>query len=131
MEVEKEIIMVEEGAHNRGTQVFDADGGIQVFDADGGIRRLRNDIQHYRHKDLMDLEKSQMQLSEMFMDLSIMIESQGEQIDRIEFSVENASEYVESAKKELTSAVGFKDAARKVRGRLLVEAILFQSYYIM
>ena len=78
MEVEKEIIMVEEGAHNRGTQVFDADGGIQVFDADGGIRRLRNDIQHYRHKDLMDLEKSQMQLSEMFMDLSIMIESQGE-----------------------------------------------------
>ena len=52
----------------------------------------------------------------MFMDLSIMIESQGELIDRIEYSVEHASEYVESAKKKLKKAVDYQTEARKVRG---------------
>ena len=123
---EKEINdMVEEGADG-GTQVF---GGKRLAEAESAL----NDIQE-RHKDLMNLEKSLVELrfslipisgkhvflgaltvhlSEMFMDLSIMIESQGEQIDRIEFSVEEAGEYVERGKEILDDAKKIKREIRK------------------
>lgn len=71
-----------------------------------------NDIQ-VRHQDILKLEKSLMELHEMFLDLSIMIESQGEMIDRIEFNVSSAANHVEKASKELKQAVKSQSAARK------------------
>lgn len=71
-----------------------------------------SDIQE-RHQELLKLQSSLMELHTMFLDLSIMIDEQGEMIDRIEFNVSSASNYVEKAQKELKQAVKAQSAARK------------------
>lgn len=66
--------------------------------------------------------------------------SQGEMIDRIEYHVEKASEYVEAAKDDTKKAVVFKSRSRKVSVSLCLmtclmlkhtwHTFLYDSYFI-
>nr|QQY02456.1 syntaxin 1 [Cryptocotyle lingua] len=67
-----------------------------------------------RHQDIMKLEKSIKELHDMFMDMAMLVESQGEMIDRIEYNVEQAVDYIESAKADTKKAVKYQSSARKV-----------------
>ncbi|CAF0788128.1 unnamed protein product [Brachionus calyciflorus] len=74
-----------------------------------------------RHKDILKLEQSIKELHDMFMDMAMLVESQGEMIDNIERNMSQATEYVEQAKSETKQAVVYQKKARRVR-------LIFTSY---
>ncbi|PKK25865.1 syntaxin 2 [Columba livia] len=75
-------------------------------------RQALNEIES-RHKDIMKLESSIRELHEMFMDMAMFVETQGEMINNIERNVMNASDYVEHAKEETKKAVKYQSKARR------------------
>ncbi|XP_033924254.1 syntaxin-2 isoform X2 [Melopsittacus undulatus] len=75
-------------------------------------RQALNEIES-RHKDIMKLESSIRELHEMFMDMAMFVETQGEMINNIEKNVMNASDYVEHAKEETKKAVKYQSKARR------------------
>lgn len=68
-----------------------------------------------RHADIMKLEKNIKELHDMFMDMAMMIENQGEIIDRIEYNVQNTAEYAEKAKEEIIQALNLQKKSRKLK----------------
>lgn len=66
-----------------------------------------------RHADIMKLEKSIREIHQMFLDMAVLVESQGELIDRIEYNVQNAADFVDSGKTNLNTAIKYRDKARK------------------
>ncbi|KHJ49463.1 SNARE domain protein [Trichuris suis] len=67
-----------------------------------------------RHNDIMKLESSIRELHDMFMDMAMLVESQGEMIDRIEYNVEHAKDYVDRAVSDTKKAVQYQSKARRV-----------------
>eukprot|EP00794_Sanderia_malayensis_P013758 gene13758-15197_t len=66
-----------------------------------------------RHNDIMKLETSIRELHEMFTDMAILVESQGEMINNIETNVIKASEYIQSAARDVKKAVTYQSKARR------------------
>ncbi|XP_045700211.1 syntaxin-2 isoform X2 [Phyllostomus hastatus] len=75
-------------------------------------RQALNEIES-RHKDIMKLETSIRELHEMFMDMAMLVETQGEMINNIEKNVMNAADYVEHAKEETKKAIKYQSKARR------------------
>ncbi|XP_029427124.1 syntaxin-2 isoform X2 [Rhinatrema bivittatum] len=75
-------------------------------------RQALNEIES-RHKDIIKLESSIRELHEMFMDMAMLVETQGEMINNIEKNVTNAADYVEHAKEETKKAVRYQSKARR------------------
>ncbi|KAK3566051.1 hypothetical protein QTP86_025033 [Hemibagrus guttatus] len=84
-------------------------------------RQALNEIES-RHKDIIRLESSIKELHEMFMDMAMLVETQGEMIDNIENNVRNAVEYVGKANEEVKKAVRYQKSAR--RKYIILAAIL-------
>lgn len=70
------------------------------------------DVQE-RHQDIIKLEKSINQLHQLFVDLSVLVESQGEMLDHIEESVKNSENYTRKGAEALTTAVTRQKRSRK------------------
>ncbi|XP_035792025.1 syntaxin-1A-like isoform X8 [Anopheles albimanus] len=66
-----------------------------------------------RHADIIKLENSIRELHDMFMDMAMLVESQGEMVDRIEYHVEKSTDYVTSGGENLVQAVKYMSKARK------------------
>ncbi|XP_026757595.1 syntaxin-1A isoform X5 [Galleria mellonella] len=66
-----------------------------------------------RHADIIKLETSIRELHDMFMDMAMLVESQGELIDRIEHHVSQTTDYVETGRGELKQAYKWAIKARK------------------
>ncbi|XP_044131562.1 syntaxin-2 isoform X1 [Bufo gargarizans] len=75
-------------------------------------RQALNEIES-RHKDIMKLESSIRELHDMFMDIAMLVETQGEMINNIEKNVENAVDYIEHAKEETKKAVKYQSKSRR------------------
>ncbi|VVC92680.1 unnamed protein product [Leptidea sinapis] len=73
-----------------------------------------------RHADIIKLETSIRELHDMFMDMAMLVESQGELIDRIEHHVSEATEYVETGGGELVQAHMWARKARKKKVFLVI-----------
>ncbi|XP_016108890.1 syntaxin-1A isoform X3 [Sinocyclocheilus grahami] len=65
-----------------------------------------------RHNEIIKLENSIRELHDMFMDMAMLVESQGELINNIEKNVCSAQEYVEKAKEETKAAVKVQKTSR-------------------
>ncbi|XP_041504226.1 syntaxin-2 isoform X1 [Microtus oregoni] len=76
-------------------------------------RQALNEIES-RHKDIMKLETSIRELHEMFMDMAMFVETQGEMVNNIERNVMNAADYVEHAKEETKKAIKYQSKARRL-----------------
>ncbi|VDN20970.1 unnamed protein product [Gongylonema pulchrum] len=63
-----------------------------------------------RHNDIMKLESSIRELHDMFMDMAML----GEMVDRIEYNVEHAKEFVDRAVADTKKAVQYQSKARRV-----------------
>ncbi|RNA22046.1 syntaxin-1A isoform X2, partial [Brachionus plicatilis] len=92
-------------------------GNPQIF-TEGILMETQNAKQtladiEARHKDILKLEQSIKELHDMFMDMAMLVESQGEMIDNIERNIGQATEYVEQAKTETKQAVIYQKAARR------------------
>lgn len=75
-------------------------------------RQALNEIES-RHKDIMKLETSIRELHEMFVDMAMFVETQGEMVNNIERNVMNAADYVEHAKEETKKAIKYQSKARR------------------
>lgn len=67
-----------------------------------------------RHADIIKLENSIRELHDMFMDMAMLVESQGEMIDRIEYHVEHAMDYVQTATQDTKKALKYQSKARRI-----------------
>jgi len=73
-----------------------------------------------RHEDIMKLETSIKELHDMFMDMAMLVESQGEMIDRIEYQVDQAVEFVEKATQDTKKAGEYMRKARRKKIMMLL-----------
>merc|ERR1712241_610207 len=73
-----------------------------------------------RHADIIKLETSIKELHDMFMDMAMLVESQGEMIDRIEYHVEHAVYYVQTATQDTKKALKYQSKARRKKIMMLL-----------
>jgi syntaxin 1B/2/3 len=66
-----------------------------------------------KYQDVLKLEQSVEQLHKMFLDLALLVESQGEVLDAIEYQVYNTKDYVSQGNKQLLSALRHRKAQRR------------------
>lgn len=83
-----------------------------ILDDTQQARQSLKDIEA-RHNDIIKLETSIRELHDMFMDMAMLVESQGEMIDRIEYNVEKTVDYVAEAKADTKKAVKYQSKARR------------------
>ncbi|XP_061734341.1 syntaxin-1A-like [Nerophis ophidion] len=73
-----------------------------------------------RHTEIIKLENSIRELHDMFMDMAMLVESQGEMIDRIEYNVEHSVDYVERAVSDTKKAVKYQSKALKKKIMIVI-----------
>uniref|UniRef100_A0A2K5F3P9 t-SNARE coiled-coil homology domain-containing protein n=1 Tax=Aotus nancymaae TaxID=37293 RepID=A0A2K5F3P9_AOTNA len=61
-----------------------------------------------RHKDIVRLESSIKELHDMFMDIAMLVENQGEMLNNIELNVMHTVDHVEKARDETKKAVKYQ-----------------------
>ncbi|XP_021763372.1 syntaxin-related protein KNOLLE-like [Chenopodium quinoa] len=66
-----------------------------------------------RYDAAKEIERSLLELHQVFLDMAVMVESQGEQLDDIEHHVMNASNYVQDGTKNLKQAKDYQRGSRK------------------
>lgn len=66
-----------------------------------------------RHESAKEIERSLLELHQVFLDMAVMVEAQGDQMDDIEHHVMNASHYVKDGSKQLQSAKEYQRGSRK------------------
>ncbi|CAG7725815.1 unnamed protein product, partial [Allacma fusca] len=75
-------------------------------------RQMLADIEA-RHNDIIKLEKSIRELHEMFLEMAVLVENQGEMVDRIETHVTQAQDAVDKAEEQLGQAQKLQTSARR------------------
>lgn len=78
----------------------------------GQVMDTISEIQE-RHDAVQAIEKNLMALHQVFLDMSVLVESQGEQLDNIESHVERASSYVRGGTRHLEVAKKLQRNSRK------------------
>ncbi|XP_051924007.1 syntaxin-2 isoform X1 [Hippocampus zosterae] len=81
--------------------------------SDSKITRQALDEIESRHQDIIRLESSIRELHVMFMDMAMLVETQGEMVNNIENNVSNAAEYICQAKEETKKAVRYQKKSRR------------------
>ncbi|KAA8527719.1 hypothetical protein F0562_035412 [Nyssa sinensis] len=66
-----------------------------------------------RHDAAKEIERSLLELHQVFLDMAVMVEAQGEQMDDIEHHVMNAAQYVSDGTKNLKTAKKYQNSSRK------------------
>lgn len=84
-----------------------------------------------RHADIIKLENSIRELHDMFMDMAMLVESQGELVDRIEFHVTQAKDHVIDGRGELQLAEDYQTKARKKKVMILICVVIVVSILIV
>lgn len=100
-------------------KIISSDGGGEEFMAKavqehgrGKVLETVVEIQD-RHDAAKEIEKSLLELHQVFLDMAVMVEAQGEQMDDIEHHVLNASHYVKDGTKQLHTAKEYQRSSRK------------------
>eukprot|EP00898_Chlorokybus_atmophyticus_P002272 jgi/Chlat1/3045/Chrsp208S03298 len=65
-----------------------------------------------RHDAIRDLERKLLELHQIFLDMAVLVEAQGDLLDNIEAQVAKSVDYVEQATKHLTRAKAFQKSYR-------------------
>merc|ERR1712113_271953 len=66
-----------------------------------------------KYQDVLAIEQSVAELHQMFLDFALLTEQQGELLDRIEYQVTQAADYVEDANVDLYESVEYQQKIRK------------------
>lgn len=70
------------------------------------------DIQE-RHQDITKIEKSVLELHQMFLDMAVLVDAQGEMINQIDTFVSSAAEHTNKGVEEMKKAVKSQKQSRK------------------
>ena len=92
----------------RAQQVFES----VIKDGTGQIANTYRDVMS-QHEDIKALEKSILELMDMFQDMALLIEQQGEKLNSVEEQVNRANDYVESGTRALSRANKSQKSKRK------------------
>ncbi|KAI3421060.1 hypothetical protein GPALN_014686 [Globodera pallida] len=95
--------------------------GIMMAERDKKL--LFEDVKS-RHDDIVQLEKTIGELHEMFQDLAMIVESQGEMVDHIERNVETAHEHADCALKTVKAAEVAKKRNMKLKIMLAICVVI-------
>uniref|UniRef100_A0A8V5GU97 Syntaxin-1B n=1 Tax=Melopsittacus undulatus TaxID=13146 RepID=A0A8V5GU97_MELUD len=101
-----------------GSWGYGAGGGGIKMDSQMTKQAL-NEIET-RHNEIIKLESSIRELHDMFVDMAMLVESQGEMIDRIEYNVEHSVDYVERAVSDTKKAVKYQSKARRKKIMIII-----------
>jgi len=82
-----------------------------------------------RHRDIKRLENNIRELHDMWMDMALIVEKQGDMVDRIEFNVAQARDYTEGGAENIRKALENYRAAR--RKKCICKAILISLAVII
>ncbi|KAJ8371883.1 hypothetical protein AAFF_G00299210 [Aldrovandia affinis] len=91
-------------------------GNAAVFTAgivDSGISKQALSEIEARHKDIVRLESSIKELHDMFVDIAMLVENQGDIVDNIESQVSKTVDHIAEAKSQTKKATRYQSKARK------------------
>uniref|UniRef100_A0A8C2XMR3 Syntaxin-3 n=1 Tax=Cyclopterus lumpus TaxID=8103 RepID=A0A8C2XMR3_CYCLU len=91
-------------------------GNSAVFTAgivDAGISKQALSEIEARHKDIVRLESSIKELHDMFVDIAMLVENQGDIVDNIEQNVSKSVDHITVAKEQTKKAIRHRTKARK------------------
>lgn len=79
------------------------------------LRKFRNELDDLksRNNDIKKLEQSIIQLHQMFMDMQVLVETQGELLNNVEYNIEETKEATAAAHEELVIAHDYQKSAGK------------------
>ncbi|KDQ18097.1 hypothetical protein BOTBODRAFT_29418 [Botryobasidium botryosum FD-172 SS1] len=97
---------------NQGGQIFSQ--ALMTSNRYGESRAAYREVQE-RHEDIKKIEKTLTELAQLFTDMSILVEQQGETIDVIQGHAENTERDMSAGLKDTEAAVVSARAARKKR----------------
>jgi len=100
---------IEQALESGNTQVF-AD---QILDTKHAAAKDALVYIENRHREILRLEQSIKELHQLFVDMAILVEAQGELIDQIEYNVSQSRDYVKRANEELRLANKYQKKSRK------------------
>ncbi|XP_065891057.1 syntaxin-2-like isoform X2 [Dysidea avara] len=103
-------------------------GNLQVFTQDILVstsqqRQALTDVEQ-RHQEIMALEQDIRELQEMFIDISALVQEQGEVINRIEYNVESAAHHVKRGRLQVNDACQLKKSYNRKRYILICICIV-------
>uniref|UniRef100_A0A7S3W9G5 t-SNARE coiled-coil homology domain-containing protein n=1 Tax=Strombidinopsis acuminata TaxID=141414 RepID=A0A7S3W9G5_9SPIT len=114
---EMEILMPEASARERNEMIEAGETPSLVVAKKmaGTHATLLDEVQriHEKHQDILALERSIADLAQMFQEMAVLVESQGEMLDAIEVHVHNTVGYTAKAEKELVTARKAQHSAQK------------------
>ncbi|XP_037396378.1 syntaxin-3a isoform X6 [Pygocentrus nattereri] len=102
-------------------------GNAAVFTAgiiDSGISKQALSEIESRHKDIVRLESSIKELHDMFVDIAMLVESQGGMIDRIESNMDQSVGFVERAVADTKKAAKFQQEARRKKMMIMLCCVI-------
>ncbi|XP_036406805.1 syntaxin-3a isoform X1 [Megalops cyprinoides] len=105
-------------------------GNAAVFAAgivDSGISKQALSEIEARHKDIVRLESSIKELHDMFVDIAMLVENQGDIVDNIESQVSKTEDHIAVAKAETKKAVRYQSKARKKVVILVIVVVVLLS----
>ncbi|CAB9530579.1 Syntaxin-1B [Seminavis robusta] len=73
-----------------------------------------------KYKAIQQIEQSAAMIQGLFLDLALLVEEQGEQLDQIEFHVKQAGDYIEQGDEELHQANEYGKKVRKKKRMILL-----------
>jgi len=77
-----------------------------------------------KHKDILKLEQSIKELHQLFLEVAILVEAQGELIDQIEYNVSKSVAYTKQAVQELQAAKKSQKKSRKMMCCMIVIGLI-------
>ncbi|KAI9208472.1 t-SNARE [Polychytrium aggregatum] len=86
-------------------------------------KKALQDIQD-RHHDIQKIEQSIIELQQLFIDMAVLVQAQGEMLNQIEIHVENAKDHTDQGAKALHQAVKLQKKSRKKMCIIIVCLIL-------
>uniref|UniRef100_A0A673GZE9 Syntaxin-1A n=1 Tax=Sinocyclocheilus rhinocerous TaxID=307959 RepID=A0A673GZE9_9TELE len=77
-----------------------------------------------RHNEIIKLENSIRELHDMFVDMAMLVESQGDMIDRIEYNVDHSVDYIKDALLNTKKAVKYQSKAQRKKIMIIICCVL-------
>ncbi|XP_071944933.1 syntaxin-like [Antedon mediterranea] len=117
--LKREILITEEKVSDEQIDEMIEHGNFSMFTSNIIVEteKAKQDLEIIvnRHNDILTLEKRITEIHSMFMDLAILVESQGDMVDNIERNVVETHDYVISGGKQLKDARNYRDKARRTK----------------
>jgi len=96
----------------------------------GQILNTVNEIQD-RHAAIRELERKLLELNQVFLDMSVLVEAQGEMIDNVEAHVKKSVEFVKQGNIELTKARENQKSTRKWQCCIMITMLVILTCILL